>query len=548
MAEESSTDVASSKRQIRPKLRSSKPDHPSRAPPLSDGDDSVEEIKKRMDNWMSLGDTGPLGGSNNGHSNSCSTSLASLQPDSKDVPKNMSAGEIKTNDKKGTKSILKIPKYTKKLQIQGHMKRTDDSTKGLEYTEKSVPNDGNTIASETDAATICKSIVVERDPTRPMRKRKVKPRQSDVGVSHTTVEGYTPSVVAAAVGSIESSKHPEVPSTPSAENSASEGLDTPFAQSSTDYDDATTAQIGSVFNEDTDKSGDEPLILNTLEELFIASGEVPITPSHDPNKITPDAQLLEADIAFAVMTQDQYDGNLSKLREQHEEERQEQLRIFTGTVDIFNEGSVDEEGGVSDEESDDLMEMFMEDEDADEENYFLDSEIADDEDDHERQPRVFRLLWETLAEWFTSEAARYLSHLSTVIADGNPAETSWKSYIIERSDIEASRCAGLMAVVKLYLPKVIEELGLPQELRRTADLRLGELLRSFSYVLEAPKLPVKLWKAMTCVFLEIVLVEQHKGDILVVPPSAQAVGLTKDEYRYLVRDAVKSLGVGTMYL
>lgn len=102
-----------------------------------------------------------------------------------------------------------------------------------------------------------------------------------------------------------------------------------------------------------------------------------------------------------------------------------------------------------------------------------------------------------------------------------------------------------MAMVKLYLPKCLEELGFTQELRRTADTRLGELLRMFSYVQEAPKFPVKLWKAVTCILLEIVLVEhqQVQHNQMKLPTSITAIDMTVDEYRYLTRSAVKAFGV-----
>lgn len=489
----------------------------------------MEQIRQRIESWTGCkgkGTTGEYTGSRAARSQE-------VLDFSEKVVSDVSSTIVDGGNSEGkpAKSILRTPKYTK--QPMNSVSGTEKDQVKEEATLKLEVQEDATVRSES--AFVCKNVVVERDPTKPMRKRKVKPRPPDAS-SHSMVEGYVPSIA----GSFASSDASEI-GAPGAQFSNSPTTTHPAVGTSSERMAGVHFDIEP--NDDTPTKDDEenPIILNSLEDLFQAAGDLPAILPHDRNKVTADTNVLEADIAFSVMTQEQYDDRLTELREQNEEERQAQLRVFMGTEQIFDGSESDERSEASDEEDEDLMEILMGGNEMSEEDFYQDYGI--EEDDDVRQPRVFRLLWDTLAEWFTPEGAQYLSHLVVTTSESDSAGTPWKPPAIERSDIEASRCAGLMAMVKLYLPNSLEELGFPQELRRTADIRLGELLRSFSYVLEAPKLPAKLWKAMTCILLEIVLVENQKVEILTLPRSVAAVGMTMDEYRYLSRTAVKNFGV-----
>ena len=526
---------SSSNKQIRPKIRNRTP-KPSASTAttsttLIDGGD-VEDARKRMESWMGLKES--VGESSEKAAAEGVVGLTTKKSGS-DVSNRIDS-ENGSSEKPVSKSILKTPKYTKQ-----HLKEASGQGRDHNVEEKTTKQEVPEVSTVlVESGFVCKNFVVERDPKKPMRKRKVKPRQQHDESSHSIVEGYVPRI---ASGSSQSNSLEIV--APASQGSNSQHIAN--ADPGTAHTSGLDAQASVTPTDDpkTKLENEIPLILNSLEELFEAAGDLNMSPPEDRNKITDDTKLLEADIAFSVMTQEQYDGKLAELREQHEEERQAQLRVFMGSEDVFIKESEDEgEGGEeSDDEDEDMMEILMCGNEMSEEDYYHDRPSVD-EDDEVRQPRVFRLLWDTLAEWFTPEAAQYLSHLLVSTSGGTYAPSAqWKSPAIQRSDIEASRCAGLMAMVKLYLPNILEELGFPQELRRTADVRLGELLRAFNYVLEAPKLPVKLWKAMTCILLEIVLVEAQKGEVLTIPPSAAVVGMTLDEYRYLSRSAVKNFGV-----
>lgn len=487
----------------------------------------VEETRQRMESWMGLADASP---SNKDNISSPKSRGVTLKDDRETSPSSSNSAPSNHNQQapqdqgssvadpsKAAKSILRTPKYTKQPPI--------NETDASKVSPEDVPMDDSNDTSEGPQNAICKNLVVERDPTQPMRKRKVKPRPLPSEQSHSAVEGYVPSMVA---------------SVPPPASTSADAASTVRQQER----EATSKKPRSDALADTGDTS--PLILHSLEELFEAAGEeLPL--QHDPHKITDDTQLLEADIAFSVMTQDQYASKLSELKEQHEEEREAQLKVFLGTDKIFEGNDSNQDGDSSDEDvdgDDDLLEMFMGGDEENADDYFDDDGNPDDQE-VEREPRAFRLLWETLSEWITPEAIQYIAHITASATKNSPDQPTWNAPHIQRSDVEASRCAGLMAMVKLYLPKSLEELGYPLELRRTADVRLGEFLRTFCYVQEAPKLPVKLWKAMTCILLEIVLVEERgtKEEVdlrkMTLPPSIATVEMTVEEYRYLTRSVVK---------
>ncbi len=507
--------------QVRPRLRSRIGVKPKSANAVTLLEDDVEQTRQRIENWMGLRSTNDDAEvSQEGSYNECDYDSSS--PESQHDEKEESSSVAITSHSKHAKSILKTPKYTmrplaEKQSTQDTVVEPEASSLSWNLTQANPRTDQSEEVTSDSPTIICKDLVVERDPTKPMLKRKVHPHAPNLH-SHSAVEGYVPFSASPSAATLPES------TTPSPNLDASDYSRNPEVAPNKD---ASMSEI--------DDSA--PLILNSLEELFQAAGKQ--LPQHEPSKITPDTKLLEADIAFSVMTQEAYNGKLAALKEQHEEERQAQLKVFVGMDDIFDDDGSSKDGDTSDE--DDLLDVLMGDGQKNEDDYFDD---YGNEDEVECAPRPFRLLWETLSQWITPEAVQYITHLTTTSND-DASDEQWRSPIIERTDVEASRCAGLMAMVKLYLPRSLEELHFAQELRRTADNRLGELLRMFNYVEEAPKLPVKLWKAMTCILLEIVLVEQRRSgyDGMVLPPSIASIEMTIDEYRYLSKSAVKSFGV-----
>ena len=460
--------MSESKKQIRPRVRKTTTNKSKAVT----NDVTIEETRVRMESWMGLSPETKKRGEEQ------TTNIAPAE------------SEFAASKPKPT-SILKTPKYTKSI----------DSAATVTPAAPSPPPP----KAKNKKPIICKDVIVERDPHQPPPKRKPKKRQPQ-NHHHAAVEGYLPTTAMS-----QSQVVSPVPS-----------------PSSTDAENKQDQLPASKSRGDTDK--EEPLILNSMEELFQAAGkELP----DNPTTVTTDAQLVEADISFSVMTQDQYDGKLAEIKREQQQDRDAQQKMFMGKEEIFGDEEDDEE--ESDSEEDAFLEMLME------------QELEDDDDDHledvsEEQPRAFRKLWDALSDWITPEAVEWMRRLETPGDDESRTFSSNWTPQVDRSDVGASRCAGLMAMVKLYLPSSMRELKHSDDVRRTAEKRLGDLLRTFDYSREAPKLEVKLWKAMTCVLLDMVMIETRVDALESLPPSVQAVGMALEEYKYLTRSGVQTFG------
>ena len=182
--------------------------------------------------------------------------------------------------------------------------------------------------------------------------------------------------------------------------------------------------------------------------------------------------------------------------------------------------------------------------DGDDEDNYLQYDDMDD-DRPEPELRAFRLLWEALTDWMTPETVKWIKSLHNAVSkDATSSSTTidnlysdWTP-MDDRSDIGASRCAGVMAMLRLYLAGCMEELNHPLDARRRAEKRLMDILRTFDYSRENPRLPVGHWKAMTCILLDMVMIETRESVLNKIPLSVDSVGVTLEEYQYLTRKAV----------
>ncbi|KAL3935419.1 MAG: hypothetical protein SGBAC_009058 [Bacillariaceae sp.] len=353
--------------------------------------------------------------------------------------------------------------------------------------------------------------------------RKTRPKDATTTMSHDTIEGYQPS----------QTHQPAVSFTPQTYSTSTEEQKAP----------RNTQPNHESANSLADE--EEPqIILSSFEELFEAAGnEMPA----DRNKITPDTKLVEADLSFSVMTQEHYGEKMTEMKREIAQEQQDMYRMFMGNEKVFGDessGDGEESDDDDDNSEEELQNLFMEQEmDMDVDDYYQDDDDdeVDDSEQTNNTPRAFSLIWGALSRWWTPEAVAWMARLENQSSadDGSLyGNNNWSPHV-DRSDIGASRCAGLMAMVKLYLPSSMSELSFPQELQRTAESRIGDWLRTFDYSAEAPKLPVKMWRAISCMLLDMVLVESRKP-VEKLPPSVVAVGISLDEYKYLTRSAVQA--------
>lgn len=75
--------------------------------------------------------------------------------------------------------------------------------------------------------------------------------------------------------------------------------------------------------------------------------------------------------------------------------------------------------------------------------------------------------------------------------------------------------------------------------------RLNDVMRTFDYTQDNPKLAASHWKVMACILLDMVLIETRSEPVVDLPPSVSAVGMTLDEFQYLSRKAVLTFDTTT---
>ena len=116
---------------------------------------------------------------------------------------------------------------------------------------------------------------------------------------------------------------------------------------------------------------------------------------------------------------------------------------------------------------------------------------------------------------------------------------------MDRSDLGASRCAGLMVMIQMHFRTALEELGHDLEERQSTERLVGDLLRTFDYSRPSPKLDVAQSKAMTTILLQTVLYKPEECNPasapLRVPASCQILDMTLEEFRYLTVSAICNL-------
>ena len=165
---------------------------------------------------------------------------------------------------------------------------------------------------------------------------------------------------------------------------------------------------------------------------------------------------------------------------------------------------------------------------------FGDDDAPEDEPIVAAAPRAFRILWECVSPLITHESCVYLRRLQKSHVSGN-GSSSHLIMATPMSDLEASRSNGFMAMLRMYMSRSLSEIGQPLEMKRTAEQRLQGLLYTFNFSRPALKLDTKLWKALTCILLEVVLFLDRtttgSAENNQIPSSAKALEMTLDEYR-----------------
>lgn len=303
----------------------------------------------------------------------------------------------------------------------------------------------------------------------------------------------------------------------------------------------------------------EPLVFNSLADMMAMAGTLPPKPhntnlygnNNDDNDIR-QASMIEADLEFSCMD-----------RAEHQ---REQEAIFLGRPheDIF----------AKDDDDNDNDDSTAPRSDEDDEGLYgilgLGGPADDDEDPVPApEPRAFLHVWTAIAQWVTPEAVVFLDSLQQqqnenrqgVTFPSAPSSFATAARLAyDRSDVGASRCAGLMAALRLHTARCWHCLHYPAEELHAAELVLANLLRCFDYRRPMPSiLDIAKTRALTCVLLDIVARSSMAGSLdrnlnrnpipgitdhppIAVPGPCRSIGISEPEYRYLVYSAIGNFG------
>jgi hypothetical protein len=296
--------------------------------------------------------------------------------------------------------------------------------------------------------------------------------------------------------------------------------------------------------------------------------------------------VVEADLEFRCMDPDtwemvrreqQQDQELASIREDedHEEEgppRRSWLAAMPAKGRGMDEDHEDDDELEEGEEDDDdeyfdFLRSLKEDRHNNLDYYSSDDDISDDDneddsreggsdddedDGSERNHRMvetarkppdlppttatpFLVLWRALCQWVTPQAARYLR-----AAPGPGDVRPFEPVLDAESDVVASRLGGLYAQLQMHVSPSLLALRFADN-PRLAWIRLGDLLRCFSYARPMPPLDRNHIRALTTILLHSVLRNQEgfQGDDRSVLSSAlqpcAEVGLSLAEYLHLTK-------------
>lgn len=463
-------------------------------PPVSvvadqDHDSAVEETRQRIETWVGI-------------QPSKSETEAETEANSMDT-----APHVHNKQPQSSPSgILRPPKYSG----QSENAIVEDNDEGRESTNTSHVDQPRPVVRD---------FVMERPKRKAQSQRQAAATGSSTSPASnisrakadpTAIEGYTPTTM------------PTISTKVNAANAKAKAK-TSFA-ADTKHSSSETP------------SDDDPLVFNSLADLMDAAGTLPPNDWNDPEQ--PPA-VVEAELSFSCMDPDDYKEQERLLEEEEEEEQEEEPHIDKHDDDDDDDDDVEDDTSQKEQDGG---------------GGFLNDFFANEDDDEpvqHREERAFLTLWKAIAHWVTPESVQYVTLLHERQQEGAKSgqEFAWDNeYVpqVDRSDVGASRCAGLMALLQMHIPRCLQELGRSMEERRTAERRLADLLRCWDYGRPAAvKLGTKLARALTCVLLETVLMVPGLENTAELPVSCQAVDMKLEEYRYLTRSAILSFGASS---
>jgi hypothetical protein len=328
---------------------------------------------------------------------------------------------------------------------------------------------------------------------------------------------------------------------------------------------AEKKHIGGVEKEDAE----QPIkVIKTLSELFSFAPEATaLNASAEQQTADINNEIIEANIEFNCMSTEEYD-EVVKEAESSGLSLQEYVdsRKENGESDLISDNGNDSGIDNSDQNLDGDFDDENEDEIDDENDIFdfFSGDLGEEETMPPPPLRPFIIFWNALSNWITADAVDVLRKYKSECFVKSEAPITQPPIegkeMEEQSDICLSRCAGLMNMLKMNLVKSLDDLGYSADddyTRRLAESRLSEFIQSFDYSESMVKFQSSMWKALTVILLYIVLprrdiaFEGRSGVVmkdeteLTLPSSLRDVGLSIEEYKYLVDSAIPSLDIGS---
>jgi len=324
---------------------------------------------------------------------------------------------------------------------------------------------------------------------------------------------------------------------------------------------AEEENVGNVEKEDVEP----PMkVIKTLSELFSLAQEATALNASAAEQQTADInnEIIEANIEFSCMSTEEYDevvkdAEISGLSLQEYVDSRKENGEGDLISDNGNDSGIDnsDQNLDSDDDDDDENDMFD----------FFSGDLSEEEETMPPPPlRPFIIFWNALSNWITADAVDVLRKYKSECFVNSEAPITQPPIDLmkmeETSDICLSRCAGLMNMLKMNLVKSLDDLGYSAEdgyTRRLAESRLSEFIQRFDYSEPMVKFRSSMWKAMTVILLYIVLprrdiaFEGRSGVVmkdeteLTLPSSLRDIGLSIEEYKYLVDSAIPSLDIGS---
>lgn len=268
------------------------------------------------------------------------------------------------------------------------------------------------------------------------------------------------------------------------------------------------------------EESNDPMVISSISDLMDKAGTLPRETSAEEDS---KPQVIEANLSFSCMSPDDYNEALKREGVAGMNDPEAKENVFVGQQDPFSDEDTDEE-----EDDDDSM-------------FGGESDMSED-DAPAPEPRAFMKLWEAISIWATPDSVALLKQWRDADAESMIDANSIPPQV-DQSDVGSSRRKGLKSMLNMYLSSAMDDLGLFQEERRKVEVRLDNLLRTFKYSTAMVKYDSKLWKALTCVLVEMVMLDSTDRDEArgSLPSAVEEVGMVGDEYRYLTRSAVISL-------